>query len=366
MTLPLASRRPADASANGARPGPRGLRVRLSTALSGALLAAAACGITLATLPAAALAQGTALRFTTNAPLKSPWGGQIERLAATVAAQSGGSVKIEPFYGAQLGNELDTIQQVARGRIDMGSYSLGAATSVVPELQMLMLPFYFDNAAQLDCVLDKHMVGQVDALFAAKGLKLLGINDVGVIDVAGKKSLADVAAVKGLKGTAYSRIQGMLWSAVGANSTFIPVPEWASSLQTGVIDYTTSPVAVYVPTGLNKVAPVYTRLNLWYTPGVILMNKAAYDRLGAEQRAALQRAFEAESAPKLRAEIRAVEEKLRQAHVAAGGQLVDLTPAQRTAWRQVAAGLWPEMVSAVGGQAAGFHRAVETARDSCR
>ena len=49
MTLPLASRRPADASANCARPGPRGLRVRLSTALSGALLAAAACGITLAT-----------------------------------------------------------------------------------------------------------------------------------------------------------------------------------------------------------------------------------------------------------------------------------------------------------------------------
>lgn len=308
----------------------------------------------------------TSLRLTTNAPVKSPWGVQLERLVSAVGVASKGSLKIEPFFGAQLGNELDTLQQVARGRIDIGSYSLGAASSVVPELQMLMLPFYFESAAQLDCVLDKHVATKVDEMFASKGLKLLGINDVGVIDVAGKKSLANVADVKGLKGTAYSKIQGILWAGVGANSTFIPVPEWASSLQTGVIDYTTSPVSIYVPTGLNKIAPVYTRLNLWFTPGVILMNRAAYDRLSSEQKSALQQAFETESAVKVRAEIRAVEEQLRKAHVAGGGQVIDLTVEQRTAWRGVAAGMWPEMVKAAGGQSEPFHKAIETARASCK
>ena len=341
---------------------------RRAGGLLAVLGAAIAIGILPSLIPQTALAQEKplSLRYTTNAPAKSPWGVQIDRLAGTIAKESNGKLAIEPFYGSQLGSELDTIQQVARGRIDMGTYSLGAATSLVPELQMLMLPFYFDSGEQLDCVLDKHVMKTVDDMFAAKGLKLLGVNDVGEIDVAGKQSLADVASIKGLKATAYSKIQGMLWSAVGVNSTFIPVAEWASSLQTGVIDFTTSPVSIYVPTGLNKVAPVYTRLHLWYTPGVVLMNKAIYDRLSTEQKAALQRSFEIESAPKLRAEIRAVEEKLRQAHVAGGGKLVDLTADQRAAWRKVASALWPDMAIAAGGQSQVFQQAITTARTSCK
>ena len=125
-------------------------------------------------------------------------------------------------------------------------------------------------------------------------------------------------------------------------------------------------MSIYVPTGLNKVAPVYTRLNLWYTPGLILMNKTAYDKLGAEQKAGLQRAFDKESAPKLRAEIRAVEDTLRKAHAAAGGQLVDLSPEQRAAWRGVASGLWPSMVKAGGGQSEALFKTIDSAAASCK
>ena len=70
---------------------------------------------------------------------------------------------------------------------------------------------------------------------------------------------------------------------------------------------------------MNKIAPVLTRLNLWYTPSVQIINKGIWDRLGAEQRAAIERVMAQESAAKLRAEIRGFEDKLRQAHLAGGG-----------------------------------------------
>jgi TRAP-type C4-dicarboxylate transport system substrate-binding protein len=248
----------------------------------------------------------------------------------------------------------------------MGNFAMGAVTLLVPELQMLMLPFYFESAAEQDCVLDKHLSGAIDGLLAAKGLKLLGYGEVGVIDLASKKSLLDVASARGLKATAYSKTQGMFWSSIGVNATFIGTPEWASALQTGLIDFTTSPVALYVPAGINKAAPVYNRLNLWYTPALTLMNRGRYDSLGAAQKAALHKAYDIEAAPKLRAEIRGLEDKLRQAHVAGGGQLLEPSPAQRAGWRDAAAKVWPQMVEVVGGQAGNFFKTIEAARGSCK
>ena len=86
---------------------------------------------------------------------------QVERFAADVTEASKGTIKINAFLGAQLGSEQDTIQQVARGRIDMGGFSLTAGSLIVPELSILSIPFLFKDAKEQDCVLDSAPVAQV-------------------------------------------------------------------------------------------------------------------------------------------------------------------------------------------------------------
>lgn len=44
----------------------------------------------------------------------------VERFAKQVEGESKGELKVVPFFASQLGSEQDTVQQVARGRIDMG------------------------------------------------------------------------------------------------------------------------------------------------------------------------------------------------------------------------------------------------------
>src|SRR3954467_15926912 len=76
------------------------------------------------------------LRYTTGAPPKTPWVMQLERFAKDVEEESNNSMKIEQFIAAQLGNEQDTAQQVARGRIDMGGFSNGAVALLTPEISL--------------------------------------------------------------------------------------------------------------------------------------------------------------------------------------------------------------------------------------
>ena len=107
---------------------------------------------------AQAQAKPIELRYTSGAPPKgNPWAMQIERIAKDVDEESKGELKIQPFLGSQLGSEQDTVQQVARGRIDMGGFSGGSAALVLPEVALLLMPFYFRNAAEVDCVLDNHV-----------------------------------------------------------------------------------------------------------------------------------------------------------------------------------------------------------------
>jgi len=337
---------------------------RLSRTLSTALVAAASLCI----------AQGAVgqdkkpveLRYTTGAPAKTPWVMQLERFEKDVDEEGKGALKIQSFHSAQLGNEQDTVQQVARGRIDMGGFSSGSVALIAPEIALLGLPFYFASIAEQDCVIDEHLSKPVAALLAKKGIQFLGWTEVGTVDVVGKKPYLTPADVKGLKAAAAShRVSSGMWSALGANPTPIGITEISSAFQTGLVDVNATVVTFYLPSGLAKAAPVMTRVEMSDAPGIILMNKANYDKLSAENKAALNKAVARRPAAQLRAEIRGFEETLRGMHVKAGGTIVQTTPAQREEWRKLLQPVWPAMVKDVGGESANIFQLMEAGKKAC-
>lgn len=156
-----------------------------------------------------------------------------------------------------------------------------------------------------------------------------------------------------------------MWSTLGANPTPIGITEIASAFQTGLTDINSTVVTFYLPSGLAKVAPVLSRVELSDAPGILLMNKAVYDKLPAAERAALDKALARRSATQLRQEIRGFEATLRDMHVKAGGTIATPTPEQREEWRKVLQPVWPKMVQEVGGDAQNFYKQMEAARASC-
>ena len=328
--------------------------------------AATALAMMVTAAGAAAQQNPVELRYTTGAPDKTPWVMQLRRFEKDVEEESKGSLKIASFIAAQLGNEQDTMQQIARGRIDMGGFSNGAVALVAPELALLGLPFYFRTTAEQDCVLDNHMTNPVYDLLHKKNVKFIGWTEVGTADLVGKRPFLLPSEVKGLKAAAASnKVSAMTWSTLGANPTPIGITEIASAFQTGLVDVQGTVVTFYLPSGLAKVAPVLSRVELSDAPGIILMNRGAYEKLKPEHKAALDRAAARRTAAQLRQEIRGFEQTLRDMHVKAGGQVVNLTAAQRDEWRKALQPAWPKMVKEVGGDAEKFFKTMEAGRMAC-
>jgi TRAP-type C4-dicarboxylate transport system substrate-binding protein len=194
------------------------------------------------------------------------------------------------------------------------------------------------------------------------GRKFLGWTEVGTGDIVGKPYLVP-ADVKGLSVSA-QQMSATMWRR-SAPTDLIGITEIASAFQTGLTDVNGTVITFYLPSGLAKVAPVLSRVEFADAPGIILINKGVYDKLPADQRAALDKAVARRSATQLRQEIRGFEQVLRDMHVKAGGTIATPTPEQRELWRKALQAAWPKMVQEVGGDAPGFYKQMEAARASC-
>lgn len=313
-----------------------------------------------------AQAQSTEVRYASSSPPNTVWAMQTERMAKLMSEKSGGALKVNAFINSQLGSEQDTIQQVARGRIDMGGYSITAGSLLVPELSLLNMPFLFKNTAEQDCVFDNHVTKLASELFAKKGVQFLGWSHVGETSIVGKKPIIKPEDLKGLKARAQpTKLGPYLWTTFGANPNPLPVTEVNSAFQSGLVDVGDAPITYYMFSGVNKVAPVMSMTKHLDHGGVVLMNKAVYDKLPAPSRKALDDADQAAPATLLRKEVREFEAKLYGMHKSQGGTIVELSPEQREVWRKEMTAAWPKMVEAIGGESNAMWQAIQDGIKAC-
>lgn len=307
------------------------------------------------------------LRYSSGAPPKgNPWVMQIERFAKAVEEESKGELKVQPFLNSSLGSEQDTVQQVARGRIDMGGYSAGSAALVVPEVALLLMPFYFRSTAELDCVLDNHMTKLVGELYDKKGVKFLGWTEVGSIDFFGKKPFLAPKDLNGAKAIAYAnKTQTLFFSTLGASPTPLGLPEWIPAFQTGMGEVVMTTITSALPSGMTKVAPVASRIGLYDAPALTLMSKSSFDKLPKPLQDALMRAQDKVPSSQYRTEVRGFENVLYGMHEKAGGQIATINADQRDAWRKSLESVYPKIVEETGGQSKAFYAQMEAGRKAC-
>ena len=310
--------------------------------------------------------QTVELRYATSAPPKTVWEMQVQRFQKQIDDASKGTLKINAFLNSQLGSEQDTVAQVARGRIDMGGYSVTAGALLVPEIALLNIPFLFKDQKEQDCVTDKHLTKITSDMFLKKGVVLISWSEVGVADIIGKKPYITPDDLTGLKArSAPNKVAGFMWTQFGANPNPLPVTEWNSAFQTGLIDVADTAPTFYFFSGLAKLAPVVTMTQHQDQGGVVIINKDAFDKLSADQKKALTESATTTPAAQLRAEVRGFEGKIREMHKASGGTIVELTAEQRAVWRKGIEAAWPKMVEAVGGEASAYWQAIQAGIKAC-
>jgi len=282
-------------------------------------ITALALGAALALTALPAMAQSVTLRSADIHPDGYPTVVAVQYLGQLMEERTGGRIKIQVFNNAQLGAEKDTIEQTRFGVIDLNRVNSAPFNNLVPETQVLGLPFLFRSVDHMHKVVDGPIGDEILAAFEPHGLVGLAFYDSGARSFYTTKT--PIKTIEDMKGLKIRVQQSDLWIAMlqafGANPTPMSYGEVYSALETGVVDGAENNWPSYESSRHFEVAKHFTLTEHSLAPEVLVISKLSWDKLAPADQALLRQAAK-DSVVKMR-ELWVAREKESEAKVRAGG-----------------------------------------------
>ncbi len=216
--------------------------------------------------------------------------------AKKVKERTQGGIEIQVFPNNQLGNDNTMIAGVRGGTIDIETSGNPFFTGIVPKLNVLDLPYLFDDMKQVAKVLDGSIGRSLLNELEAHRMKGLAFWEVGYRSLANSRRPVNKAEdIKGLKlRTTPNQAHIKAFQLLGAAPQPMPFSEVFSALETKAIDGHENPPTLMASTKMYEVQKHLSLTKHAYTALIVVMNKAKFESLKPEfQQVVLQEAANA-------------------------------------------------------------------------
>ena len=313
-----------------------------------------------ALLPSLAAAQVT-IKLATLAPQGSTWHELLRELGQRWEQASNGQVKLRIYAGGSQGSEGDMVRKMAVGQLQAAAISNVGMHDVVPEPQVLSVPFLFDDQPQMECAFGK-LRGRFEAALEKRGLIALQWSRIGSVQLFCTKSYRTPQEAKEAKVWAWEGDPKSVeaYRVSGLHPVVLSATDMMPSLQTGMIDCVPN-VPLYMLT-----SRMFERANHmldvpWsYMIGATLIRKDAWERIPADLRPKLA-AIAADLGHKVDDEVKRLNV---EAVAAMQKQGLEVVHGDAPSWRAAIERSWPVVRGGVV-PAEVFDQA-RAARDACR
>ena len=203
-----------------------------------------------------------------------------------------GRYQVKVFCCGQLGNDPKAIEQTIAGSIDFVIGSTIGYSPFVPQFNVAMMPFLFQNLDQAWKWWDESKwVKAMQDKTIDKGFRLVGDIEAGFRDLTTKAPVNSPADAKGKK-LRVAQAEMMVWTteAMGFGAQVMPITEVYLAVQTGAVDGQENPIDTIYANKFYEVAPYITLTYHLYTPLSIAMSEKTWKKIPAADQEAIMRA----------------------------------------------------------------------------
>ena len=250
----------------------------------------------------------------------------LDKFAELLSAKSGGKMTLKMYHAGTLGSQPDAIEQVRMGGLEIANFSLGPIGPIVPEANVVSLPFIFKDPDHAFRVLEGKAGEMMNEGLAKKGLISLAWYDGGARSFYNsKKPIKTPADVTGLKVRVMNNdlYSGMI-KALGGNPSPMAFSEVYQSLKTGVVDGAENNWPSYESTGHYEVAKYYSISQHLIIPETLCINAAVWNKLSAKDQKILKEA--AQESALLQRKLWKERSKASEKKVMTGGSVINSIP----------------------------------------
>ena len=227
-------------------------------------------------------------RFAYDQPRNTGYSVAGDLFADKLKELSKGSMIIDQYPGAQLGQEPQLLQLVKSGDIDFAIISSANTATISPEAGVMSLHFLFrDEAHVIKGLADPRVFEALKTMIdeTTQGLHVIATGSQGVRHMYSKKEIHNVGDIKGLKVRVQATAtEDTMFPAYGAQTVHMPFGSVYTSLQTGVVDVAENSINVYLVNKHYEVAPVLSITEHEANNALVFISDKAWQSLSAEQK----------------------------------------------------------------------------------
>jgi tripartite ATP-independent transporter DctP family solute receptor len=227
-------------------------------------------------------------RFAYDQPRNTGYSVAGDMFADKLKELSKGTMIIDQYPGAQLGQEPQLLQLVKSGDIEFAIISSANTATVSPQAGVMSLHFLFRNEAHVvKALADPRVFEEIKAMIdeTTQGLHVIATGSQGVRHMYSKKEIHNVGDIKGLKVRVQATAtEDTMFPAYGAQTVHMPFGSVYTSLQTGVVDVAENSINVYLVNKHYEVAPVLSITEHEANNALVFVSDKLWQSLSAEQK----------------------------------------------------------------------------------
>jgi tripartite ATP-independent transporter DctP family solute receptor len=227
-------------------------------------------------------------RFAHDQQLNSGYSIAYDIFSAKLKELSKGTMLIDQYPGAQLGQEAQILQLVRSGDIDFAIVSSANTSTISPQAGVMSLHFLFrspehDIKALGDQKIFEAIRDMIDE--TVQGIHVIALGTQGFRHMYGKKEVHKVDDLKGYKVRVQATAtEDTMFAAYAAQTVHMPFGSVYTSLQTGVVDFGENAVNVYLINKHYEVAPVLSITEHEANNSIVWISDKLWQSLNAEQK----------------------------------------------------------------------------------
>ena len=227
-------------------------------------------------------------RFAYDQPKATGYGVAGDIFADKLKELSKGTMLIDQYPGAQLGQEPAVLQLMKAGDIEFCITSTANAATLSPQAGVMSLHFLFRSEDHLTkAIADPKVVQAVKEMIedTVQGGHVIAVITLGLRNMYSKKEIRKVEDMKGLKVRVQATAtEDTMFPAYGAQTVHMPFGSVYTSLQTGVVDVAENGVNVYLVNKHYEVAPVLSMTEHEANNNVVWISDKLWKSLTDEQK----------------------------------------------------------------------------------
>src|SRR5881394_3357147 len=227
-------------------------------------------------------------RFAHDQQLNTGYSIAYDMFSARLKELSKGTMIVDQYPCAQLGQEPQLLHLVKSGDIEFAIVSSANTATISPQAGVMSLHFLFrDEAHVIKALADKQVIDAIKAMIdeTAQGLHVIATGSQGVRSIYAKKEIHNVGDLKGMKiRVQATATEDAIFPAYGAQTVHMPFGSVYTSLQTGVVDAAENSINVYLVNKHYEVAPVLNITEHEANNALVYVSDKLWQTLSAEQK----------------------------------------------------------------------------------